>query len=217
MQERRRNEPALALTSNSVPIQIPPEYWYKLKERDVNMLCNLILGEPHPSGGLIFASFQEKVWTDIENKRLMRFCNNQWEKINDMLFELVTLVYLNNANSLHPMGKDIVCVQDLREGHFFRGVHELKTDPLLDRYGNDSESFKIAAERLGGKSKDMADIAYMLLPFPRIPVYFLLWKGDEEFKPRMSILFDRSIEDYFEADAIWGIANMVSGRLLRAY
>jgi len=217
MQERRRNEPALALTPNSVPIQIPPEYWDKLKKRDVSMLCNLIFGEPHPSGGLIFQSFQDKVWIDIKNKMLKRFQNNQWEEINDLLFELVTLVYLNNVNSLYPMGKDIVGTKDLREGYFFQGSHELKVDALLDRYGNDPESFKIAAERLGGKSSDMADFAYMLLPFPRIPVYFLLWKGDKEFKPRMSILFDRSIEEYFEADAIWGIANMVSGRLMRAY
>ena len=60
----------------------------------------------------------------------------------------------------------------------------------------------------------MADAAYMLLPFPRVPLYYLLWKGDAEFEPRMTVLFDRSIEKVFAADAIWALVNRVSTALL---
>jgi hypothetical protein len=62
---------------------------------------------------------------------------------------------------------------------------------------------------------DMADAAYRLLPFPRIPVYYLFWNGDDEFDPRISVLFDRSIEELFSADAIWGLVSRVSTALLR--
>jgi hypothetical protein len=56
----------------------------------------------------------------------------------------------------------------------------------------------------------MADTAYCLLPFPRVPLYFLLWAGDEEFKPRLQVLFDRSIEEILAADAIWALVNRVA-------
>ena len=60
----------------------------------------------------------------------------------------------------------------------------------------------------------MADIAYKLHPFPRVPLYFLLWRGDDEFAPQMSVLFDRSIEKVLAADAIWALVNRVSTALL---
>ena len=43
----------------------------------------------------------------------------------------------------------------------------------------------------------------------------LLWQGDDEFKPRMSVLFDRSIEKTLAADAIWGLVSLVSYLLLK--
>ena len=70
------------------------------------------------------------------------------------------------------------------------------------------------AEYLKGEPWNMADVAYQLRPFPRIPLYYLLWEGDEEFKPRMTVLFDQSIENVLAADAIWALVNRVSIALL---
>jgi len=53
-----------------------------------------------------------------------------------------------------------------------------------------------------------------LLPFPRIPLYYLLWQGDEEFKPQVTVLLDRSIEKVLAADAIWAFINRVTTALL---
>lgn len=217
MQERRLKERSSALTHNRIPIkEIPSEYWDEVQKREINMLCNLTLAEPHPSGGLVFRFLHEDIHADTTNRVIRRFNNEEWEKYDDPLLELITVVYLKNVSSFHPLGKDIVGVKDLKEAHFFQGPHELKTDHLLERYGNDPERFRRAAEYLNGNPMDMADTAYMLLPFPRVPLYYLLWTGDEEFEPRVSVLFDRSIEEYFAADGIWGLVNLVSLRLVRA-
>jgi hypothetical protein len=96
---------------------------------------------------------------------------------------------------LYPLEKEIVGVKDLKEAHFFQGPHALQTEPVLKRYGRDMQGFKKAAKYLEGHPLDMADAAYRLHPFPRIPVYYLFWQGDAEFDPRISVLFDRSIED----------------------
>jgi hypothetical protein len=45
----------------------------------------------------------------------------------------------------------MVSVQEFRDARFFQGSHELKVGPLLQRYGNDVDGFKRAAERLGGE------------------------------------------------------------------
>ncbi len=110
----------------------------------------------------------------------------------------------------------MVSVNDLKDAHFFQGPHELKTRPLLDRFGHDREAFVKASEKLGGQRVDLADAAFCFYPFPKVPVYYLLWEGDEDFAPTLSILFDKSIERHLAADAIWGLVNMVSDAILWA-
>jgi len=151
---------------------------------------------------------------DIENRCLKRSGETGWETTDDPLLELVTVMYLINTNDIHPIGRDIVGVKDLKEGHFFQGPHALRTDPLLKHYGCNLKGFRRAAEYLEGEVRDMADAAYRLSPFPRIHLYYLLWEGDEEFEPRLAVLFDRSIENVLAADAIWALVNRVSTALL---
>jgi hypothetical protein len=42
-----------------------------------------------------------------------------------------------------------------------------------------------------------------------------LWEEDEEFPARMNVLFERSIENFLAADAIWALVNRVSMELLK--
>lgn len=215
MQERRRQERPPALTHNKTPVEVPSEYWEKLREKDINTLCNFTLANPHPSGGLLFRFLQEDIWVDVRNRSLKRLKGGRWSTADDPLLELVTLLYLINVTAFYPLGKEMISPRELKEAHYFKGHHSLDFGPLLERYGNDLAGFGKAAESLDGKVVDMADAAYMLLPFPRVPLYYLLWKGDEEFGPKLSVFFDRSIEHCFSASAIWALVNRVSLALLR--
>jgi hypothetical protein len=119
------------------------------------------------------------------------------------------LVYLLNA-APEPLSEEMVGVEGLKDAQFFHGPHELMVQPLLNRYGNDLDGFKKAVEDLDGEILELADVGCRVWALPKIPIYYLLWKGDEEFEPRLSILFDRSIEYHLSADAIWGLVNQVS-------
>jgi hypothetical protein len=152
---------------------------------------------------------------DFNERCLKRDEGQGWKHTKDPLLELITVVYLNRVKMLHPVGKQIVGVKDLKEAHFFQGPHALQIDPLIRRYGRDLEGFKDSAQFLEGRPVDLADVSYQLFPFPRIPVYYLFWKGDDEFESRISVLFDRSIEEVFSADVIWGLVNRVSTALLQ--
>lgn len=219
MQQRRLQQRPPAVSHNKTPVSVPSEYWGALQARDIQRICTLTLTDPDPPQGqaeaVVFHSLNEDIRVDIAGRRLMRRGKGGWEETDDPLLELVALIYLNNVSAVYPLGTDIVGPKDLKEAHFFQGSHVLRTDHLLDRYGEDIDGFKRAARFLEGTPMEMADAAFQLRPFPRVPLYYLLWEGDREYPPRFSILFDRSIQQVFAADAVWGLVNYVSLALVK--
>ncbi len=215
MQDRRRRQNPPAFAPDKSPVEVPSHFWDGLQTKDLNVLCNWTLFRPVSERQLVFQFLNEEVRVDVAERCLKRDSGSAWEKTPDPLLELVTVVYLNNVKQLYPLGREIVGVKDLKEAHFFQGPHVLQTDPLLQRYGKDIRGFEEAARFLEGRSVDMADAAFELRPFPRVPLYFLFWQGDAEFDARISVLFDRSIESVFSADAIWGLVGRVSTALLQ--
>jgi hypothetical protein len=215
MQQRRRRERPPALDHNRRPIKVPHEFWEKLKARDFNQILNLTMAEIESEGVLFFHSLNEDVLIDTKAECLKRRKGSNWVKTDDPLFELVTLLYFTSVKSFHLLGKELVSTKDLKEAYYFRVQHQLNLVPLLERYGDDMAGFDKAALFLDGKPMEMADSAYRFLPFPRVPLYYLYWKADEEFEPRISVLFDRSIESHFSASGIWALVNIVSTALLR--
>lgn len=215
MQERRRSEAFLVKTPSNDVLKVPVEYWEDLEQRDMEKICENAGVKNYPNVGLLLPFLKEYLLVDSLNRSVCRQGHGQWERMDNPLLELVCLVYLLNAGPKH-MSQEMISVQELKSAHFFTGPHELKVKPLLKRYGNDLDGFKKAAEGLGGEALDLADAAYKFLAFPKVPLYYLLWAGDDEFDPRLSILFDRSIEYHLAADAIWGLVNLVSDILTEA-
>ena len=215
MQDRRRQQIPPAFAPDQSPVKVPTHFWDELQSKDLNALCNWTLFRPASGRQLVFRFLNEEVLVDIAERCLKRDSGRGWTPSPDALLELVTVIYLNNVKALVPLGRDLVGVKDLKEAHFFQGPHVLQTDPLLRRYEQDISGFEAAARFLAGRPVDMADAAYELFPFPRVPLYFLFWQGDAEFAPRISVLFDRSIEAVFAADAIWGLVNRVVTALLQ--
>ena len=70
-------------------------------------------------GQIQFHFLQEDVVLDLEKRCLMRLKDRVWQKTDDPLLELVTVMYLINVTDIYPIGRDIVGVKDLKEGHFF--------------------------------------------------------------------------------------------------
>jgi hypothetical protein len=196
-------------------IKVPPKYWEDLRKMDMNQVCERSLAISNDSGGLLIFFLNNDILVEIENCCLRRIYPDRSEKIDNPLLELVILVYLLNVTH-DLLSREMVSVSDLRDAHFFQGPHTLKTGPVLKRYGRDVSGFKKAAESLDGEFLDLADAAYKFSPLPKIPLYYLLWEGDDEFEPHLSVLFDRSIECHLSADAIWGLVNLVSSELLIA-
>jgi len=52
------------------------------------------------------------------------------------------------------------------------------------------------------------------LALPRIPMTYVLWKGDEEFPATIQLLFDKSVEGYLSLEDIVVVSEMATSRLI---
>jgi hypothetical protein len=216
MQERRRNKAVQQLDPTKETIHVPPHYWEELEKKDMASLCENALARAFSSQDLVLSILGIEILVDRRNRCLRHKNQGEWEQVPHPLLELLVLVYLLNAGPQF-LSRELVGVAELKTAHFFQGPHELNVGKVLERFGRDQEGFRRAAEALGGEVQNLGvDAAYRIPAFPKAPLYYLLWEGDDEFEPRLSVLFDRSIESHLSADAIWGLVALVSEALLRA-
>lgn len=213
MQKRRLAEKPPARTPSGSVVQIPEEYWDTLAAMDAEKVCFATLAARHPQNGFLIPFLNREVWVDVSDKQIRERKGKKWIPLNDPLLELVVLLYLQKASPA-PLMNEMVTAKELREGHFFVGFHELDVGGVADRFGTDPEGFRKAATAAGGVGKNYADQAYRFLPLPKIPVTYMMWFGDEEFKPRVTVCFDRSIEAHLAADGIWALVKRISFELL---
>ena len=73
-----------------------------------------------------------------------------------------------------------------------------------------------AAIKYGGVEIDeTGDAAVRLWVLPSIPIKLLLWCGDEELEPALTVMFDKSIDQLLPGDGIWALVQMVCETLAR--
>ncbi len=199
-------------SQNDLP-ELPDDYWQRLEDRDINALCRRALAIPVAPQALRLSSLNNDVHIDLYAQTLHIKIGDQWEPVTSALIRLLVMVYLLHVSD-SPLLGDRISVHDLKDAHFFQGPHELRTEPVRQLPYNSLNQFEIAAAKIGGQSISLADVSYRFLPFPKIPVYYLFWRGDGEFKSRCTVLFDRSIESHLTADAIWGLVRYVSDAII---
>jgi hypothetical protein len=88
--------------------------------------------------------------------------------------------------------------------------------PLLMTFGNDTEFYLQVAAAMGGIPQEMGDAAAQFMAFPLVPIVHVLWRGDEEFDPEASILFDSTIPGHLPTEDIAALAGASVYRLMAA-
>ena len=118
------------------------------------------------------------------------------------------LMYLIHAKDI-PLSGKLVKPSGLPGGIIYeKGTHVLPLDKIAHRYDNKAEDFSRKSTELGGTPLGYGDMSHTLCPFPRIPVVFIVWSGDDEFPSRCSLLLDSSCTHHMPADIIWSTAKM---------
>ena len=128
---------------------------------------------------------------------------------------LSILHYLIGARAVPPSGR-LMAPSELNAGPiYFTGSHTLPLDALAAGYAKDVERFLARGTGLGGEREFHGDAAVRLHPLPRLPVTIAIWREDDEFPARTSLLFDATCELHVPPDILWSIAMLCVNVMFR--
>lgn len=129
--------------------------------------------------------------------------------------KILILHYFTRARGTPMTGKKIT-YKELHEGINYFSVFATRTiKPLVNYFGEEPEKLLQTAAILGGQKAKFGDAAVTFSAFPHLPVTFVLWRGDDEFPPEGSILFDSNVSDYLANDDLHTLCENIIWRLVR--
>jgi len=130
--------------------------------------------------------------------------------------QILILHYLQNTSGEEPEGANIDFKQVPQGGFYWSAFVSRAQKPLLMTFGNDPDFYLEVAKAMGGDPQPFGDAAARFLAFPLVPVTHVLWRGDEEFDPEASILFDSTIPGHLPTEDIAALAGASIYRLMAA-
>ncbi len=193
-----------------------PFYWDKLSQLHPTNVCNRTEAIYQPTReGFLLPVYNLRYLILPKEREILRIEWND-KPIRETLhpyFSLMVLVYLTEAKDIKPT-HTWISEKDLKGGPiFFRGHHRLEVEELINLFGDDPEAFLKAGKRMGGSQILFGDKGFALHVFPKVFLAYILWKGDEEFPPKISVLFDSTIEFHLPLDILWCMVAETSRRL----
>ena len=136
------------------------------------------------------------------------------KKVVSLVAKIVLLHYLIKADG-RPLSHQLLPYKEIPGGMFYAGVFARRAvEPLIPVFGQSPEAFLDAGFRLGGRKAEYGDVSFVLPALPRIPMTYIVWKGDEEFPATIQLLFDKSVEGYLSLEDIVVVSEMATSRLI---
>ena len=130
--------------------------------------------------------------------------------------KVLILHYLGRARGTPVEGK-LISYQELGEGAgYYPSFFQRAIKPLVDCFGPTPEKLLSSAAELGGCRANYGDASVTIEAFNRVSVTLIVWKGDEEFPPNASILFDHTVLDYLSAEDINVLCQTLTWRLAKS-
>jgi hypothetical protein len=85
--------------------------------------------------------------------------------------------------------------------------------PLLSK-DLDEDILKEVCEKINGKEINFGDFSFSVKLLPKIDIFVIFWKGDEDFENSLDFLFDETIGKMLSLEDIVVISQMLSKRIL---
>jgi len=130
--------------------------------------------------------------------------------------KILILHYMTLAKGV-PLSGRLISFKELPDaGSYFPTFAKRAIEPLVRAFAEEPGRLIATARMLGGIKADYGDGAVTITAFPRVPVTLVLWRGDEEFPPRGSILFDSSISGYLMTYDIIVLCETIAWKLVKS-
>jgi hypothetical protein len=131
------------------------------------------------------------------------------------LEQLCILTYLINARDL-PLANKLVKAESLPGGQFFfRGQHSLPTQKLEVAFGDCPQALYQISVQFNAKRHEFGDASIEVDVLPRLSLTIVIWRRDDEFPARASILFDQTAAAHLPLDALSAAVNLTVEALVK--
>ena len=130
--------------------------------------------------------------------------------------KVLLLHYLTRARGT-PLSDKMITFKELPEGTIYFPTFAKRTiNPIVNHFGKEPCQLIDMAKKLGGQKVDYGDAAVTISAFRYVPITLVLWRGDEEFIPSGSIMFDATVSDYLSTEDITVLSETITWKLVRA-
>jgi len=168
------------------------------------------------------------LWEGITGKHEVKFLKELYEVDAENKTIKILNAEIEIPNSFYPLLLNYLKKKDILEKHnnynfispkfredwalFFRAVHSLKEELVLSIV-KEIDDLKNICKYFNGKELEHADYSFYLEPLKGIRIAYLYWKGDEDFPPSLTILFDEILTKHFMQDFVWGVVVETNSRI----
>jgi hypothetical protein len=128
----------------------------------------------------------------------------------------LVLTYLMTADGTTP-SSHWIGFRELPDGMFYTQAFQgYSGGRLVRELEGGIETFRRAAERLGGEPLAMGDAGYTFTVLPRVHLALVYWEGDEELPSQARVLFEDSASHYLPTDGLAILGSQLVGKILKA-
>jgi len=128
--------------------------------------------------------------------------------------EVLTLHYLKKAQNIEPQGK-LISFKQLPGGMtYYPSFHNRVEKPLIEEFTDTLDLLKKCCEKIGGRPIKEGDTAYKINTFPRLPLNYVIWEGNQEFPLNICLLFDETASQHLELEDLAILGELVSKKII---
>ena len=136
--------------------------------------------------------------------------------IDDTVLMTLFLHYLTNRKTILVNGRQVAFSEIPGGGAMYDNSYNKRVVlPLAKRFGHDPEVLFDVSRRFDGKKALYGDLSVTINVFPLVPVTYVIWKGDDEFEPNATILFDESISLALPVEDVVIMASLATYTLIK--
>jgi hypothetical protein len=129
--------------------------------------------------------------------------------------QILILHYLTQAKGI-PFTNKVITYGQIEGGKFYVPTFiQRNIDPLLKCFSHRPELLLALAQRIGGTRAAYGDVSVSIDAFPRVRIFFILWKGDDEVPSNGTILFDGNIQYYLTSEDVCVLTETLVWKLVR--
>jgi hypothetical protein len=126
------------------------------------------------------------------------------------------MLHYSLASQMSIRGK-LVKYKDLPGGYAYeKAFVQRAVQPIAQVFGDKPEEIVEAAKRLGGKRVNFGDVAVEVPALEGVPLVYILWAAGE-FPASASVLFDESASRFLDTEALAGLGEITTSRLIQAH